>query len=153
RLQEAEISYRETLRLKPGNATVQNNLGEVLVSLGHLQEAEVCFRDALRLAPAYAQAYANLGGVLLLLADGRPQEAEACCREALRIEPGSTETLFKLRKALYDQEKTLGEPQYFHELYNDKWIIENVFPGLRRGYFVEAGALGGKWGTATYVLE
>lgn len=45
------------------------------------------------------------------------------------------------------------ETRYYHELLNDKWIAETIFPGLRGGYFVEAGALGGKWGTATYTLE
>jgi FkbM family methyltransferase len=43
--------------------------------------------------------------------------------------------------------------KYYHQLYNDRWIAELVFPGLEDGFFVEAGALGGKWGTATYVLE
>ena len=43
--------------------------------------------------------------------------------------------------------------KYYHGLSNDRWIVECVFPDLEGGYFVEAGALGGKWGTATYVLE
>jgi FkbM family methyltransferase len=43
--------------------------------------------------------------------------------------------------------------QYWHQLLNDRWIVESVFPGLRGGYFVEAGACAGKHQSATYVLE
>jgi FkbM family methyltransferase len=43
--------------------------------------------------------------------------------------------------------------QYWHHLLNDRWIVESVFPEFRGGYFVEAGACGGKHQSATYVLE
>jgi hypothetical protein len=43
--------------------------------------------------------------------------------------------------------------EYWHHLNNDRWVVEAVFPGLREGYFVEAGACGGKHQSATYVLE
>jgi FkbM family methyltransferase len=43
--------------------------------------------------------------------------------------------------------------QYEHHLLNDRWIVESVFPGLRGGYFVEAGACEGKSVSASYVLE
>ncbi len=40
-----------------------------------------------------------------------------------------------------------------HHAQNDRWVIEAVFPGLRGGFFVEAGACGGGAGSASYVLE
>lgn len=43
--------------------------------------------------------------------------------------------------------------RYRHALGNDRWIVETVFPGLRGGYFVEAGASDGINDSATYVLE
>lgn len=43
--------------------------------------------------------------------------------------------------------------QYWHHLLNDRWIAEAVFPGLRGGYFVEAGACEGKYQSAAYALE
>lgn len=43
--------------------------------------------------------------------------------------------------------------KYYHELFNDKWVIEDIFSGARGKYFVEAGAMSGKYGSATYVLE
>ncbi len=42
---------------------------------------------------------------------------------------------------------------YGHHAQNDRWAIEAVFPGLRGGFFVEAGACGGLQGSASYVLE
>jgi len=42
---------------------------------------------------------------------------------------------------------------YGHHSQNDRWAVELVFPDLRGGYFVEAGACGGHLGSASYVLE
>src|SRR5450631_3924574 len=42
---------------------------------------------------------------------------------------------------------------YRHDLGNDRWIVECVYPGLRGGYFLEAGATNGVNGSATYELE
>ena len=44
--------------------------------------------------------------------------------------------------------------QYYNDdTFNDRWVIEDVFPGKRRGFFIEAGAVMGKWGSSTYLLE
>lgn len=43
--------------------------------------------------------------------------------------------------------------KYRHDLGNDRWIVEHVFPGLRHGYFIEAGATNGLNGSGTFVLE
>ena len=43
--------------------------------------------------------------------------------------------------------------EYRHELLNDKWIAECVFPQLQGGFFVEAGATNGVNGSATLYLE
>jgi FkbM family methyltransferase len=40
-----------------------------------------------------------------------------------------------------------------HKLFNDRWAIENVFRGLRGGFFIEAGAIDGIRASASYVLE
>ena len=37
--------------------------------------------------------------------------------------------------------------------WNDKWIIEHVYPGKRNGTFVEAGVCSGIGGSSTYLLE
>lgn len=43
--------------------------------------------------------------------------------------------------------------KYWNETYNDKWIIEEVFKGKKNGFYIEAGACDGKYGSSTYVLE
>jgi len=43
--------------------------------------------------------------------------------------------------------------EYGHHSQNDRWAAEIAFPGLRGGFFVEAGACGGHLGNASYVLE
>src|SRR3954463_5856437 len=43
--------------------------------------------------------------------------------------------------------------EYGHHAQNDRWAIEAVFPQLRGGFFVEAGACAGLQGSASYVLE
>lgn len=43
--------------------------------------------------------------------------------------------------------------EYKNETLNDRWIIEQVFPGKRDGYFIEAGAATGIHASCTYILE
>ncbi len=43
--------------------------------------------------------------------------------------------------------------EYRNETLNDRWIVEQVFPGVRQGYFVEVGAANGKAASSCYVLE
>jgi len=46
-----------------------------------------------------------------------------------------------------------SKSKYFHDLGNDRWIAECVFPGLKGGYFIEAGATNGLNGSGTLHLE
>ena len=43
--------------------------------------------------------------------------------------------------------------QFGHHAQNDRWIAEAVFPDVRDGFFVEAGACAGESGSATLALE
>ncbi|NJN32663.1 MAG: FkbM family methyltransferase [Synechococcales cyanobacterium RM1_1_8] len=47
----------------------------------------------------------------------------------------------------------LAKHDYLNETFNDRWIIEYVFPGKEDGYFVEAGAANGKDASSCYLLE
>lgn len=42
---------------------------------------------------------------------------------------------------------------YANECANDLWVQYVVFPGLEHGYFVEAGAAGGLYGSSCFFLE
>ena len=57
RLDEAETSLREALRLKPDFANAHTDLGRVLDYLGRFEEAEASVRTALRLQPEHALAH------------------------------------------------------------------------------------------------
>lgn len=89
RLDEAETSLREALRLKPDLADAHNGLGRVLDDLGRFEEAEASVRAALRVAPDDAFVHGTLGYILFHL--GRANEAQASYRAALRLTPGSRE--------------------------------------------------------------
>ena len=43
--------------------------------------------------------------------------------------------------------------QYYNKTQNDRWIVEHIFPGKQQGYFIEAGAANGIFGSCCYVLE
>ena len=60
RLDEAEVSYRQAIVLKPDYALAHNNLGVALQELGRLDEAEASCRQAIALKPDYAEAHRYL---------------------------------------------------------------------------------------------
>lgn len=98
RLEEAEASYRQVLRIKPDFAEAHYNLGNTLAQLGRLHEAEVSYRHTLELKPDFAKAHNNLGD-MLRLQDCLP-EAEACYRHALELKPEFTEAHHNLALTL-----------------------------------------------------
>ena len=60
KLQEAEVSTRKAIKLKPDFAEAHYNLGGILKDLGNLQEAELSYRKAIELNPSQGEAYFNL---------------------------------------------------------------------------------------------
>ena len=101
--EEAEISYRKVIELKPDYAEAHYNLGVILQKRVKLDEAEASYRKAIELKPDYAGAHYNLGVMLQEL--GRLDEAEASYRKAIALKPDYVEahynlgnTLKKLRK-------------------------------------------------------
>jgi len=60
---------------------------------------------------------------------------------------------FKRRQTLHF--RSLFNPflRFKSLLLNDRWVIESVFNGKKRGFFVEAGAFDGKFNSSCYVLE
>ena len=61
KLEEAEISYRKAIALKPNIAEAHYNLGVILQGLGRPEEAEKSYRKAIMLKPDLAEAYYNFG--------------------------------------------------------------------------------------------
>ncbi len=77
------------LRLEPGLAEVQNNLGNVFMNQRRLPEAVASYERALRVKPDYAVAHNNLGNALR--EQGRLAEAVASLEHALRLRPDYAE--------------------------------------------------------------
>jgi protein O-GlcNAc transferase len=98
RLDAAERSYREALRLEPDYAQAHHGLANLLGRLGRLEEAESHYRAALRLNPNGAAAQYNLGHLLNRL--GRIEEAADCYRRALRLKRDFPEALNNLAHIL-----------------------------------------------------
>ena len=78
--------YEDALRLRPGDATVENALGGALLASGHLQEAIPHLRAAVQARPDYFDAHYNLGNALATGQDYAGAAAEF--GEAVRLNPG-----------------------------------------------------------------
>lgn len=98
RLNEAERSYREALRLRGRFPEALCNLALVLMRLGRFAEAESCGRKAVRLAPHAPDAHTLLGHALGCL--GRHQDAQGCYRAAVRLRPQSADAYNNLGHSL-----------------------------------------------------
>jgi Flp pilus assembly protein TadD len=60
RPREAELHYRQVVKLQPDFPPAYNNLGAALFQQGRFAEAIACFEEALRLDPDYTDVRANL---------------------------------------------------------------------------------------------
>jgi predicted TPR repeat methyltransferase len=77
---QAETMYREALKIEPGNASVNNLLGALLMEVGKNQEAMPHLRKAALHAPSYEAAQTNYGAVLYTLSkkgEAKLAQAEA----------------------------------------------------------------------------
>ena len=61
KFEEAVVSYKKLIELKPDYAQGYNNLGIVLFNLYRFDEAKKNYKKAIELKPDYANAYNNLG--------------------------------------------------------------------------------------------
>ena len=103
KLQEAELSTRKAIKIKPDFAEANYNLGNILKDLDKLQEAEISYRKAIEINPDFADAYFNLGNLLKEL--GKLEEAELSYRKAIKINPNLAEAHSNLGNILRNQGK------------------------------------------------
>ena len=104
RLPEAEAAYLQSLRLRPGDAGVLNNLGLTRKQAGDLQGALTVLQEAVRVAPDFLQALLNLSDTLTRL--GRPAEAAKVFRACLQHHPRNGTAAAFLGLALRDAGET-----------------------------------------------
>jgi len=100
-LRDAESAYREAISQNPGNASMDNGLGNVLYAQGRWSEAEAAYRKAISIDPAYANAHCGLGDALRK--SGHAGQAEAAYREAIGLDPSSFRAYRGLGFALCDE--------------------------------------------------
>ncbi len=101
RLDEAQLHYKEAIRLQPGVPEPHYNLGLALARRNRRGEAIHQYEEALRLQPSYAEAHNNLGNALL--AGGRLEEATVHYEEAVRLKPGFAEAHSNLANVRLEQ--------------------------------------------------
>ena len=110
KLQEAEISIRKAIELKPNFALAHSNLGNILNDIGKFQEAELSIRKAIELKPDFALAHSNLGNILKNL--GKLEEAELSTRKALELKPDFVDANSNLGAILIDLGKLKEAEKY-----------------------------------------
>ncbi len=104
RPQESIAVLREAQKLEPGNATLQNNLGYLLLEQGgDLQEAARLIEAACLTQPKNASFSDSLGWVQFK--QGKVGEAEATLRRATQLNPYSPESRKHLGEVLLAQGK------------------------------------------------
>jgi len=83
RLQDAAVSYRRALTLRPELAEAHNNLADVELELADPDAALSNLQRAIEIRPDFAEALQNLGKTFLRL--GRYEEALRSCRQAVNL--------------------------------------------------------------------
>lgn len=94
RLEEAELSYRRSLELKPVFSLGHYSLGRLLYRTGRKDEAVEQFASALADQPEYAEAHNHLG--LIFAERGDLERARAEYEAALKDEPSNANALNNL---------------------------------------------------------
>ena len=79
------MHLRRAVAVRPDVASLHNNLGALLITLGRLPEALGSFEEALRVKPDFPEALNNRGIVLKAL--GREEEALAAFSRAMSLRP------------------------------------------------------------------
>jgi Flp pilus assembly protein TadD len=87
----------QVVKINPGFALAENQLGYLASKSGDPAGAEEHFRMAVRAAPAYTQAWISLAATLAM--ESRLSEAQEALASALKLEPANADAL-QLRKDL-----------------------------------------------------
>jgi Tfp pilus assembly protein PilF len=104
----AEISLRQALKIAPGNAAVNLNLGMLLAEMNRLTEAEQAFRVSFQSDTNCAAAAYNLS---ILLSKTNPGEALAWSQKAVELRPLDPKYASTLAIFQREQGKTLDTPK------------------------------------------
>jgi predicted O-linked N-acetylglucosamine transferase (SPINDLY family) len=126
RFDEAEVRYREVLRLSPDHPRGHNGLGNAVGHLGRFAEAAAHYREALRLSPDSPEPHYNLARALYRL--GEFADAASSCREALRLRPDDAEAHDHLGNIL----SMLGQVAEAERCYREALRLKPNYPEALR---------------------
>lgn len=129
RFENALVSFRESERLDPKQASTKFNIGNALAGLRRFEEAESAFRKGLELAPKDVAGLTSLCRVLVVAR--RATDALAYCRLATEIDATSSETTAALIDAMFAARIPTDETQKvvvnaLTRFANDQWILERA---------------------------
>ena len=96
--QNAESLYRRAIEIRPTDATLRYNFGNVLLLQGRSPEAEEQYRMTLELQPGDVKCRVNLGSALAI--QDRFEEAMQEYRKALELDPTQADALVNLTALL-----------------------------------------------------
>jgi tetratricopeptide (TPR) repeat protein len=132
--QQAEIIYKEILRLNPSDFHILNYLGNVIQDLHRYDEATSCYQKAIQIQQSYAGSYFNLGSVFEEL--GQTDKAIYYYQEAIKYDPqfvGSYNNLGNVYRKIGQEdkaipyfEKAIGvNPNFWGSYYNLGEVFQN----------------------------
>ena len=158
RPQEAAALLARAAALRPDNATLHNNYGNVLRDLGRAREAAAEYERAIALDSHYAEAFNNRGGALQALAE--LDAAVASYDQAIALRPAYSEAHYnrgvvlqgmgRLQEALQSYARALqSRPELIEAHYNRGIVLQQLrrLPEALRAY---EQALHIRAGAATY---
>ena len=102
-LDQAILSFKRVLAVKPDSADAYYNIGKVLKQQGKLEEAILAYNNALAIKPDYAAAYYNIGNALT--EQGKLEKAILAYNNALAIKPDYADACNNMGNALTEQGK------------------------------------------------
>lgn len=115
RYEQAHQSFSRALSLNVGNASVLNNMGNLLTELGSVDEAIASFEKAIQISPGFADAWSNLGVALNRV--NQFHRAIQCYDEAIRIQPNYSDAYANKALALL----AVGEFERGWPLFEWRW--------------------------------
>ncbi len=135
--QQALDALTTAVRLDPGLAPAQVDLGWLLNRMGRTAEAIPHFQKAVEISPRDSRALAQLGAAYISL--DRAADAEKVLRQALAISPGDPEILMHLGRALMDLGHEQEARQYLSQF--QKIQPRRVRGPWRQPAMIEAASL------------
>jgi hypothetical protein len=157
RLIEARDEYVAVLRREPFHLAAMNNLGSVLIAIGHREAARMAFHEAATRHPDSVTSHVNYGNFLLeeserLETHGKDAEALEHKRgareqfeQALRVQPDCAKAHEGLSYLLADLGEAQGAEWHRREAFGKRSIIPLPFRGANEpvSVLLLASTLGG----------